>query len=48
VGSVSYSFLWAEENLDTDAGGWLPTATDQRHTATAYLEDRMDLRLGWL
>jgi hypothetical protein len=48
VGTVSYSFLWARENLDDDDTGWLPTATDQRHTATAYLEDRMDLRLGWL
>ena len=37
VGTVSYSFLWARENLDTDDTAWLPTATDQRHTATAYL-----------
>jgi hypothetical protein len=48
VGTVSYSFLRARENLDDDDSGWLPTATDQRHTATAYLEDRMNLRLGWL
>ena len=48
VGTVSYSLLWARENLDTDDVGWVPMATEQRHTATAYLEDRMDLRLGWL
>jgi hypothetical protein len=48
VGTVSYSLLWSRENLDTDDTGWVPMATDQRHTATAYLEDRMDLRLGWL
>ncbi|MDA0337355.1 MAG: hypothetical protein O2782_19500, partial [bacterium] len=48
VGTVSYSLLWSRENLDTDAVAWVPMATDQRHTATAYLEDYMDLRLGWL
>ncbi len=48
VGTVSYSSLRSWENLDGNAGGWLPTATDQRHTATAYLEVRMDLCLGWL
>ncbi len=48
VGTISYSLLRAREDLDTDDVGWVPMATDQRHTATAYLEDRMDLRLGWL
>jgi hypothetical protein len=48
VGTVSYSFLSSRENLDSTPTGWLPTATDQRHTASAYLEDRMDLRMGWL
>lgn len=48
VGTLSYSFLRSRENLAADGVGWVPTATDQRHTATAYLEDRMNLRLGWL
>jgi len=44
VGSVTYSYLVSRENLVDDGAGWVPTALDQRHTATAYLEDRMDLR----
>ncbi len=26
----------------------LPAASDQRHTATVYLEDQMNLRVGWM
>ncbi|MBT4099272.1 MAG: TonB-dependent receptor [Gemmatimonadetes bacterium] len=48
VGLVTYSFLDSEENLTNDGAGWVPTASDQRHTATAYLEDQMDLRIGWM
>lgn len=48
VGSISYTWLKAEENLNDDRAGWLSAPTDQRHTASAYLEDRMDLRWGWL
>lgn len=48
VGLVSYSWLNSQENLDADDQGWVPTASDQRHTATVYLEDQMNLRVGWM
>lgn len=48
VGLVSYSLLKSQENLDDDDERWVPTASDQRHTATVYLEDQMNLRIGWL
>lgn len=48
VGTVSYTWLHAREDLAGDGAGWLPQATDQRHTVAACLEDRMALRMGWL
>jgi len=48
VGLVTYSFLDSEENLTNDGAGWVPTVSDQRHTVTTYLEDQMDLRIGWM
>ncbi|MBT3341728.1 MAG: TonB-dependent receptor [Gemmatimonadetes bacterium] len=48
VGLVSYSLLHSQENLEGDGLGWVPTASDQRHTATVFLEDQMNLRVGWM
>lgn len=49
VGTLSYSWLRAEEDLDgDDPQGWQAAPTDQRHTISAYLEDRMQLRSTWL
>lgn len=47
-GTLSYSWLKARENLDGDGSGWVPRATDQRHTLAAYLEDGMNLRVTWM
>jgi len=48
VGMLSYAWLKAREELEGDGVGWVPRATDQRHTVAAYLEDRMDLRVNWM
>jgi len=48
VGTLSYSWLKAREDLEGDGMGWVPRATDQHHTVAAYLEDRMDLRVTWM
>jgi len=49
VGIASYSYLVAREDLAGDGLGYLPRPGDQRHTASVYLEDHMDLRpISWL
>lgn len=49
VGIASYSYLVAREDLAGDGFGYLPRPGDQRHTASVYLEDHMNLRpLSWL
>lgn len=44
VGIFSYGYLVAKEDLAGDGRGYLPRPTDQRHTLSAYVEDRMRLR----
>jgi hypothetical protein len=49
VGLISYSYLVTREDLAGDGRGYLPRPTDQRHTASAYLEDQVEaLRWKWL
>ena len=36
AGTLSYSWLWARENLQGDGRGWLVMATDPRHTESDY------------
>jgi hypothetical protein len=49
VGLISYSYLVTREDLEGDGRGYLPRPTDQRHTASAYLEDQVEaLRWKWL
>lgn len=44
VGILSYGYLMSREDLRGDGRGDLPRPTDQRHTLSGYLEDRMELR----
>ena len=48
VGSLSYAYLVAREDIEGDGLGYVRRPTDQRHTASAFLEDRMDLRSLWM
>lgn len=45
---INYGFLVTREDLENDTLGYRPCPTDQRHTISAYLEDRMDVRFGWI
>ncbi|MCK5149291.1 TonB-dependent receptor [bacterium] len=38
---ISYSYLIARENIENDGLGWLPRPSDQRHTISFKLEDKM-------
>ena len=38
---ISYSYLIARENITGDGLGWLPRPSDQRHTLSFKLEDKM-------
>ena len=44
VGILSYGYLVSREDLRGDGRGDMPRPTDQRHTLSGYLEDRMELR----
>ena len=48
VGVVSYSLLIARESLDGDDLGYLPRSTDQRHTISINVQDRMEVRMRGL
>lgn len=37
----SYSYMVAREDLDHDVEKWVPRPSDQRHTLSAYLQDKM-------
>ena len=43
VGIAGYGFLIAKEDLSGDGRGYIPRASDQRHTVSLYVEDRMPL-----
>ncbi len=43
IGIVSYGYLIARDNIIRDGHNYLPRASDQRHTLSVYLEDRMFL-----
>lgn len=43
TGIAAYSFLVAREEIEGDGRGALPRPTDQRHTFSAYIEDRMEV-----
>ena len=43
IGIASYGFLVAREDLEGDSRGHIPMPSDQRHTLSLYLEDRMYL-----
>jgi hypothetical protein len=44
VGTIGYSYLVTRETLSGIDAGEARRPTDQRHTLSAYLEDRMELR----
>ena len=48
VGTMAYSYLVTREDVEGDGLGYQPRPTDQRHTLSAFLEDRMEVRFGWL
>ena len=43
IGIASYGYLVAREDILGDDRGYLPRPSDQRHTASLYVEDRMYL-----
>ncbi len=43
IGIASYGFLVAREDIKGDSRGHIPMPSDQRHTLSLYLEDRMYL-----
>ena len=48
TGIAGYSYLVAREDIEGDGRGYMPRPTDQRHTFSAYIEDRMRVNWKWL